>query len=606
MGVVYGDIGTSPIYAFRESLNAAGAGVDWPTVAGLLSLIFWTVTLIVSFKYASLILRADNHGQGGMLALVALALQKAGSERRKQVLLFLGVAGAALFIGDAVITPAISVLSAIEGLEIKEPQLAPYVIPLTIGVVIALFAVQAKGSGTVGKFFGPIMCLWFLTLALLGAIEIARTPSVLLALNPVYAGSFILAHPAITFAVLGSVLLAVTGGEALYADLGHFGRRPIQLSWFSIVLPASVLNYFGQGALVMRDPMTANAPFFLLAPEWLVLPLVILGTFATVIASQAVISGAFSLGWQAMRLGILPRLLIRHTSSAHHGQIYAPHLNWLLMICVILLVAGFRSSGALASAYGIAVTGTMIINTVLAFMVSRSHWHWPLWKSGVAFGVIFLTEATLLSASLLKIPEGGWFPLLLGFIVFTIMATWIKGRRIVNATMGQSALTEEEFLAALSERHLHRVPGTAIFLTGDTQRVPFSLLHNMRHNRILHERIILTSLTTEQIPYVEEADRVEIKDLGRGFYRMVARFGFSDTPDVNLALRAAKKLGLDLKVQETSFFIGRERITARKLSRMGSWRLWLFTVMSYTETSAADYFNLPAGRVIELGARVEI
>lgn len=606
MGVVYGDIGTSPIYAFRESLNAAGLGVEWSAVAGLLSLIFWTVTLIVSFKYASLILRADNNGQGGMLALVALALQKATTERRKQVLLFLGVAGAALFIGDAVITPAISVLSAIEGLEIKEPQLAPYVIPLTIGIVIGLFAVQAKGSGTVGKFFGPIMCLWFLVLAILGLIEIVRNPGVLLALNPVYAAGFIVANPGITFIVLGSVLLAVTGGEALYADLGHFGRKPIQLSWFSVVLPASMLNYFGQGALVMRVPSAIDGPFFLLAPDWLVLPLVILATFATVIASQAVISGAFSLGWQAMRLGILPRLLIRHTSSAHHGQIYAPHLNWLLMICVILLVAGFKSSGALASAYGIAVTGTMIINTVLAFMVSRSHWHWPLWKSGAAFGVIFIAEATLLSASLLKIPEGGWFPLLLGFIVFMIMATWMKGRRIVSTTMGQSALTEEEFLEALSERHLHRVPGTAIFLTGDTQRVPFSLLHNMRHNRILHERIVLTSLTTEQIPFVDEANRVEIKDLGRGFYRLIARFGFSDTPDINVAIRAAAKQGLELKIQETSFFIGRERITARKLSRMSAWRLWLFTVMSYTETSAADYLNLPAGRVIELGARVEV
>ncbi|HVZ00657.1 MAG TPA: potassium transporter Kup [Dongiaceae bacterium] len=606
LGVVYGDIGTSPIYAFRESVIASGDVPQWQSIAGLLSLMFWVVTIIVSFKYASLILRADNRGQGGMLALVALALQKVREPRLRYTLFMLGVAGAALFLGDAVITPAISVLSAIEGLELKAPGLSHFVIPVTIAIVIGLFAVQSHGSGAVGRFFGPIMCLWFVVLALLGVVEIVRMPSILLAINPLYAVSFVAGHAGITLVVLGSVLLAVTGGEALYADLGHFGRKPIQVSWFSIVLPASMLNYFGQGALVLREPATVSGPFFLLAPDWLLLPLIFLATLATIIASQAVISGAFSLGWQAMRLGMCPRLMIRHTSAAHHGQIYAPHLNWLLMICVILLVVGFKSSGALASAYGIAVTGTMIITTVVAFLVSRWHWRWPLWKSGLVFGVIILVEGTLLASSLLKIPQGGWFPLALGGVVFLVMATWMRGRALIARSVGQSALTEDEFLAALSERRLTRVPGTVLFLTGDAQKVPFSLLHNMRHNRILHERIVLTSLVTEEVPFVPEEERVEVRELGRGFWRLIARYGFVDEPDIASTLRAAAKAGLDLDPQEISFFVGRERIVARAKSRMAAWRLWLFTVMSYTETSAADYFRLPAGRVIELGARIEV
>jgi KUP system potassium uptake protein len=606
LGVVYGDIGTSPIYAFRESVLASGEVPHWHSIAGLLSLIFWVVTVVVSFKYATLILRADNQGQGGMLALVALALQKARQPKLRHILLMLGVAGAALFLGDAVITPAISVLSAVEGLELKAPGLAPYIVPVTIVIVIGLFSMQSHGSGAVGRLFGPIMGAWFLILALLGLYHIIDRPSVLLAVNPFHAVHFLFEHIGISLMVLGSVLLAVTGGEALYADLGHFGRKPIQLSWFSIVLPACMLNYFGQGALVLHDETAINGPFFLLAPAWLLLPLIILATAATVIASQAVISGAFSLGWQAMRLGICPRLLIRHTSAEQHGQIYAPHLNWLLMICVILLVVGFKSSGALASAYGIAVTGTMIINTAVAFLVSRWHWQWPLWKSAAAFGVIILVEGTLLAASLLKIPQGGWFPLVLGGIVFLLMATWMRGRAVIAANIGQSALTEDEFLGALSERQLTRVPGTVLFLTGDSQRVPFSLLHNMRHNRILHERIILTSLVTVEQPFVPESERVEVRELGRGFWRLIARYGFVDEPDITSTLRAAAKAGLDLDPQQISFFVGRERIVPRAKSRMAAWRLWLFTVMSYTETSAADYFRLPAGRVIELGARVEI
>jgi KUP system potassium uptake protein len=606
LGVVYGDIGTSPIYAFRESVLASKDVPHWHSIAGLLSLIFWVVTVVVSFKYASLILRADNQGQGGMLALVALALQKVKQARMRHLLLMLGVAGAALFLGDAVITPAISVLSAVEGLELEAPGLAPFVIPLTMVIVIGLFAMQSRGSGAVGRLFGPIMCVWFATIAVLGIVHIIDRPSVLLAIYPGYAVHFVYEHAGITLVVLGSVLLAVTGGEALYADLGHFGRRPIQLSWFSIVLPASMLNYFGQGALVLKDPTAINGPFFLLAPNWLLLPLIFLATLATVIASQAVISGAFSLGWQAMRLGIIPRLLIRHTSADQHGQIYAPHLNWLLMICVILLVVGFKSSGALASAYGIAVTGTMIINTAVAFLVSRWHWKWPLWKAGLAFGLIILVEGTLLTSSMLKIPQGGWFPLVLGGVVFLLMATWMRGRTLIARNVGQSALSEEEFLAALSERQLTRVPATALFLTGDAHRVPFSLLHNMRHNRILHERIVLTSLVTVEVPFVPESDRVEVHELGRGFWRLIARYGFVDEPDVASTLRAAAKAGLELDPQQISFFIGRERIIPRAHSQMAAWRLWLFTVMSYTETSAADYFKLPAGRVIELGARIEV
>lgn len=606
LGVVYGDIGTSPIYTLRESLSAAGGATDWPTVAGLLSLIFWLVTAIVSVKYASLVLRADNQGQGGMLALVALALQRARTPGGRRLLIILGMAGASFFLGDAVITPAISVLSAVEGLQIAAPGLQSWVLPLTIAIIVALFAVQARGTGSVGRLFGPIVLLWFLVLAALGAVEILANPHVLLALNPYYAVAFALAHPGSLLIVLGSVLLAVTGGEALYADLGHFGRKPIQFSWFSIVLPASMISYFGQGALVLRDGAAKADPFFLLAPHWFLLPLIVLAMAATIIASQAVISGAFSLAYQSIRLGFIPRLRVAHTSASHAGQIYVPQINWLLMVLVIGLVIGFGSSSALASAYGIAVVGTMLINSMVAAIVLRRNWGWPAWKTAAIIGPLLLIETTLLAASALKIAHGGWFPVGLGLILCLVMLSWHDIRGRMARRRQDSALTDAQFLRSLSMRHLQRVPGAALFLTADTERVPSSLLHNMRHNRVLHETVILTSVTTEQVPIVPDAERVELRDLGQGFFRLIARFGFAEEPDLPRALALALAGQPLFDPERLSFFIGRERIVSSLRSRIDRWRRWLVIFLSNNESSAADYFHIPLGRIIELGQRSEI
>jgi KUP system potassium uptake protein len=606
LGVVYGDIGTSPIYTLRESLSAAGGATDWPTVAGLLSLIFWLVTAIVSIKYASLVLRADNQGQGGMLALVALALQRTRTSSGRRVLIILGMAGASFFLGDAVITPAISVLSAVEGLQIAAPGLKSWVLPLTIVIIIALFAVQSRGTGSVGKLFGPIVLLWFLVLAALGAVEIINFPRILLALNPYYAISFAMAHPHSLLIVLGAVLLAVTGGEALYADLGHFGRKPIQLSWFAVVLPASMISYFGQGALVLRNPAAAADPFFLLAPQWFLLPLIVLAMAATIIASQAVISGAFSLGYQSIRLGFIPRLRIAHTSADHAGQIYIPQINWLLMVLVIGLVIGFGSSSALASAYGLAVVGTMLINTMVAALVLRRNWEWPAWKTIAVIAPILLIEATLMGASSLKIAHGGWFSLGLGLLACLVMLSWHDIRGSMERRRKESALTDTQFLKSLSMRHLQRVPGTALFLTADTKRVPSSLLHNMRHNQVLHEKVILTSVTTEEVPVVPDDQRVELREVGQGFFRLIARFGFAEEPDLPRALNLALDKQRLFDPDHLSFFVGRERFVSSLRSRIDRWRRWLVIFLSNNESSAADYFHIPLGRIIELGQRSEI
>jgi len=607
LGVVYGDIGTSPLYTLRESFHhAAGIESDRAAIFGVLSLVFWAVAIIVSGKYALLILRLDNQGQGGMLALIALALQRARNMGRRKLLFTLGMIGAALFIGDGMITPAISVLSAVEGIAVAQPGLQHYVVPITLIIVIGLFLVQSRGTGRVGNMFGPIMMLWFATLAVLGLFGIAGNPEVLFALNPWYGFRFLFEHAPVAFPVLGSVLLAVTGAEALYADLGHFGRKPIQFSWFWLVLPALVLNYFGQGALVLGDPTAAKNPFYLLAPGWFLYPLIVLATCATIIASQAVITGAFSLTWQAMRLGMSPRFWIEHTSEHQVGQIYVPQMNWILMVSVCALIVGFQSSSGLASAYGIAVTGTMIIDTIVGFMVVQSHWGWSRTKAGLIFAGIMLVELAFFMAALLKVESGGWFSLAIGAAIFFVLSTWMAGRALLARRQGQSALTEDEFLAALSERHLSRVPGTGMFLTGDPQRVPFSLLHNMRHNKILHQRVILTSIMTEEVPVVPDVEKVTVKELGRGFYRLICRFGFYETPDIAVALRGAKRFGLELDPQQISFFLGRERIVAHARSQISAWRRWLFILLSHNETSASDYFRLPAGRIIELGARVEI
>ena len=608
LGVVFGDIGTSPLYTFREAFHGAGEVMANPDhVFGILSLIFWTITIIVSFKYALLILRADNQGQGGRLALFGLAIQSASKPGRREKFLALGIVGAALFYGDGMITPAISILSAVEGLKIAQPNLdKDWIVAITIVIVIGLFAIQSRGTGLVGAFFGPVMMLWFTTLGVLGLLQIVGHPEILLALSPHYALSFLFQNIGIAFPVMGAVLLAVTGAEALYADLGHFGRKPIQTSWFVFVLPCLTLNYFGQGALVLAHPEAVANPFYLLAPDWFLYPLIGLATMATIIASQAVISGAFSLSWQAMRMGVCPRLLITHTSAHHQGQIYVPQINWLLMICVILLVVGFKSSSGLANAYGIAVTGTMIIDTIIAYFVFRSLWRWSLLRTALVIGFILLVEASLLGASLLKVLDGGWFPLLIGAIIIFVLSTWMDGRGLLAKRHGAGSLTEEEFLGALSERHLSRVPGTALFLTAQIDRVPFALLHNMRHNRILHERVVMTTLITEARPFVPAGERIEVRDLSRGFWRIIVHYGFADEPNLPAAMQMAAKHGLVMDPEAVSYFIGRERIVPRAKSAMSGWRRWLFILLSDTEISASDYFRIPVGRIIELGARTEI
>lgn len=607
LGVVFGDIGTSPLYTFREAFHGARETVAIPEhVFGILSLLFWTLTIIVSFKYALLMLRADNQGQGGLLALIGLAIRSAAKSGHREKFLALGIVGAALFYGDGMITPAISILSAVEGIEIARPELGFLVIPITIAIVVALFAVQRFGTAFMGAFFGPIIMIWFATLGILGILQIVRQPEILLALSPHYAIMFLVQNIGLAFPVMGAVLLAVTGAEALYADLGHFGRKPIQLGWFAFVLPCLMLNYFGQGALVLERPEAVVNPFYLLAPDWFLYPLIGLATAATIIASQAVISGAFSLSWQAMRMGICPRLLIEHTSAHHHGQIYVPQINWILMICVIMLVIGFKSSSGLASAYGIAVTGTMIIDTIIAFFVFRSLWKWSLQRTVLICGFILVVEAMLLGSSLLKVLDGGWFSLLIGAIVIFILSTWMDGRGLLAKRHGAGSLTEEEFLGALSERHLSRVSGTAVFLTAQTDRVPFALLHNMRHNRVLHERIVMATLTTEARPFVPEAERIEVRHFDRGFSRLIVHYGFADEPDLPAAMRLAARHGLELDPESVSYFIGRERIVPRQKSAMSGWRRWLFILLSDTEISASDYFKIPVGRIIELGARTEI
>jgi KUP system potassium uptake protein len=524
IGVVYGDIGTSPLYTLRLCFRADGPLALTPDhIVGILSLIFWSVTMIVTLKYATIIMRADNQGQGGILALMALALQKPGSKRRHAVLLMLGVAGAALFYGDGIITPAISVLSAIEGLKIATPLFEPYIVPITAVIVVVLFSVQRRGTASVGALFGPIVCVWFVVLAILGLAHIVREPSVLRALSPHYAIGLFIEKPVATFVILGAVVLAVTGAEALYADMGHFGRRPIRMSWLYLVFPALMLNYFGQGALLIADPAAIDNPFFRLVPHWGLYPLVVLSTMATIIASQAVITGAYSLTRQAVQLGICPRTEIRHTSESEMGQIYIPQVNWMLLVGILILIFGFKSSDNLASAYGIAVTGTMMIDSIMAFVVVRSHWGWSLTKAALVFGGLLVIDLLFVSSNLLKIVEGGWFPLAIGAATFWVLSTWQRGRKILVTQLRDMAVPLDGFLARVTDKHPVRVPGTAVFLTADPNNVPFCLLHNLKHNKVLHQRVILLSVTTESVPIVAERDRTTIDDLGKGFYRMIAR-----------------------------------------------------------------------------------
>jgi KUP system potassium uptake protein len=609
LGVVYGDIGTSPLYAFRESLTGEhGAGVDVAAIYGVLSMIFWAVTLVVSIKYVVIVLRAGNQNEGGVLALLALVLQQMPIEGRwRGVAIGLGLVGAATFYGDSVITPAISVLAAVEGLKVVTPASADYVVPLTLAILIALFLVQRRGTAQVGGIFGPVMLVWFIAIGALGAVQVLRHPSVLLAIAPVHAIGFALLHPALTLAVLAAVFLTVTGGEALYADMGHFGRRPIQRAWFTLVMPGLLLNYFGQGALVLAEPDTARDPFFLLAPTWMQLPLVLLATAATVIASQAVISGAFSLTSQAIKLGLAPRTRIEFTSETAAGQIYVPVVNWLLLACVIGLVLAFGSSSNLAAAYGVAVVTTMAITTFGVAFVAREHWGWPARRLVAVFTPLAAVDLIFMAANTLKIPHGGWFPLTFGAFIFTLLTTWHRGRELVRHKLARTGVAVEPFLKNLSADRLPRVPGTAVFMTAALDTVPAALLHNLKHNHVLHERVIFLTSTAANEPHVAPENAARIRDLGDGCQHIHMRLGFHDSYDiVDIAKLLARAYRFELIPEQTSFFLSRETLIVGGRGGMASWRKRLFVWMNRNSQPASDFFRLPPGRVIEIGTQIVI
>ncbi|ARJ67180.1 potassium transport protein Kup [Magnetospirillum sp. ME-1] len=609
IGVVYGDIGTSPLYTLKECFDPDHGIPSTPdNVIGIASLVFWAILLVVTAKYVLFVMRADNRGEGGILSLLALAVRATGGDRGLVgPMVGLGLFGAALFIGDGMITPAISVLSAVEGLEVGTPFFAPFVVPITLAVLVGLFAIQSRGTETVGRLFGPVMVVWFITLAVLGIAQIVEHPYILKAMNPAYGAVFLATHGWIAFIVLGSVVLAVTGAEALYADMGHFGKRPIQLAWFILVLPALALNYFGQAALILEDPAAAKNPFYLLVPDWGLYPMVILATMATIIASQAVISGVFSLSRQAVQLGYSPRLDIRHTSDEEEGQIYIPRANWGLLLGIFALVIGFKSSSNLAAAYGIAVTGTMAATTILALVVAHRSWNWPLWLC-VVLGVAFLSiDIGFLSANLLKVAQGGWFPLAVGFGMLLLMATWRKGREILSRRLADGAMPLDMFMAQQKESsNILRVRGTAVFMTGGTDTVPIALLHNLKHNKVLHQRVVFLTVITEDIPRVSARDRLVVEGLAEGFYRITVRYGFFQEPDIPKVLRLCKAFGLEFEMMDTSFFLGRETLVPSTHPEMPEWRERLFVIMSRNAVAATDFFRIPAGRVVELGIQVQL
>jgi KUP system potassium uptake protein len=576
-------------------------------ILGVLSLIFWSLVIVISIKYLVFVLRADNHGEGGILSLTALSTPIRPSGRTEHMfLIMLGIFGAALLYGDGIITPAISVLGAMEGLTVATPVLSPFVLPITILILVGLFLFQSKGTAKVGRIFGPITLVWFTALALLGVAQIIRYPDVLLAINPFYGLNFFLSNGWHGFLTLGSVFLVVTGGEALYADMGHFGTRPIRLVWFSIVLPALLLNYFGQGALLLEDPEAAHNPFYRLAPGWALYPMIILATSAAVIASQAVISGAFSLTMQAVQLGFSPRLKINHTSTREFGQIYIPAVNWALMIGCIAIVLGFRSSSNLAAAYGVAVTSTMVITTVLFYVVARNVWGWSLLPTALLALFFVIIDLAFFGANIIKVAQGGWFPLMLAALVFVVMTTWKKGRRILNERIQSEARPLEEFLEEISRRPPIRVPGTAIFMNGNASRTPPALLHNLEHNKVLHERVLFLTVKTKQIPFVASDERVEIESLGNGFHRLKVYYGFMEDPDIPKVLNNVRSSGFAYKPEDTTYFLGRETIIASKRPGMALWREKIFSVISHNATSATAYFCIPPDRVVEMGEQIEI
>jgi KUP system potassium uptake protein len=612
LGVVYGDIGTSPLYAVKEAFgHVYGLEPTVPNVYGVLSLIVWALVLVVTIKYVGFVLRADNRGEGGSLALLALIFPRrtpggtVSGPRRGFWLVALALFATSLLFGEGVITPAISVLGAMEGLEVASPELSRYVVPFTIVIVVSLFSVQRFGTDRVGKAFGPMMFIWFSTIAVLGVHEIARAPAILSAINPWWGVEFFLANKGLAFLVLGAVVLVITGGEALYADMGHFGKRPIRLAWLGFVMPALLLNYFGQGALLLRDPTASANPFFNLAPEWFVYPLLAIATGAAVVASQAMISGAFSITRQAVQLGFLPRVDIRHTSESEEGQIYIPEVNFALGVGCLLIVLAFRGTSALGAAYGIAVTGTMTITSILFYVVARIRFRWRPWQAASLSLAFLVVDVAFFAANVPKIPAGGWVPLLFGVILFTLMTTWKRGRAILTDKLLKSTLPLDLFLDDVRARQPHRVRGTAIVMTSTSKGVPPVLLHHLKHNQVLHEQVVLLSVVTDDTPEVRPRDRVNVEPLGEGFFRMTVHYGFMQTPDVGDMLRSATHEGLVCKPGETTFMLGRERLLPIGPAKMVTWRKKLFAIMSRNARSATEFFGLPPNRVVELGTQIE-
>ncbi|QRK11796.1 potassium transporter Kup [Archangium violaceum] len=609
LGIVYGDIGTSPLYALRECFTGEhGVQPTHDNVLGVLSLIFWALIIVVSVKYLVFVMRADNRGEGGILALMALAMQRKRGEEVKvrPVVITLGIFGAALLYGDGLITPAISVLSAVEGLSVATPLFEPYIQPLTILILVGLFLIQRHGTAGIGAIFGPFMLVWFFTLAVLGVKEMVTYPAVVWAFSPLQAVRFFMENHWHGFLVLGGVFLVVTGGEALYADMGHFGWRPIRWAWFTVVLPALMLNYMGQGALLLREPGAASNPFYKLAPDWALYPLVVLATGATVIASQALISGVFSITQQAIQLGYSPRLEVVHTSAEERGQIYLPGINLVMLVGVIVLVLGFKSSTNLASAYGIAVTSTMGITTGLAYVVARERWNVSRLVALPVAGAFALVDLSFFGANVVKISAGGWFPLLLALAVFTLMTTWKRGRDILANRLRSSTMPLKDLLASFGDHQPVRVPGTAIFMTGSPEGTPPALLHNLKHNKVLHEQVMLLTIASEEVPHVPVEDRVEVIKLEEGFVRVIARYGFMENPSIPDILKRAREKGLQFNLMGTSFFLGRETLIPSKKPGMAMWREALFAWMSRNARSATAYFRIPPNRVVELGAQVEL
>ncbi len=609
LGVVFGDIGTSPLYTMKEvfSVGAHPVPLNEVNMFGILSLIVWALIMVVSVKYVAFIMRADNRGEGGIMALLALASHNAAGDAKKQhTIMLLGILGACMFYADGMITPAISVLSAVEGLELAAPVLHPMILPVTLLVLFILFWAQSKGTALVGAFFGPIMLIWFSVLGVLGIQGIMQNPSILQAVNPIYALHFLTVSPWVAFVALGAVVLAVTGAEALYADMGHFGRLPIRLAWFGFVLPALILNYFGQGALILQDPESVKNPFYLLAPEWMLYPLIVLATLAAVIASQAVITGAFSVSRQALQLGYLPRMHVAHTSESEEGQIYMPRINWGLMLGVMALVLSFKSSGNLAAAYGIAVTGDMVITTLLAGIVFHHIWGWSKLRTGMLVALFLVVDVAFFSANVLKIPDGGWVPLVIGIFIFTLMLTWKTGRNMLYSMLKNEAMAIDPFIEAVGAHPPLRVSGTAIFMTPNLDGVPHAMLHNLKHNKVLHEKMVLLTVKFLDYPHTSNEERVTVEDLPNEFYRVTVRYGFKDEPDLPRDLVLCAEQGLVLDAMDTSFFVGKEILIASNASGMAFWRKKIFIGLFRSAETITNQFKLPPNRVVELGSQLKI